>query len=94
MHACVADNKQCLCLIGLLLLFCSACRVRLEHQIESEYRASLQQKCYNERMLQQRYHYYGRREEAKRMELRSCDELSRRFASRTGTGAGGGTKAR
>ena len=29
-------------------------RVRLEHQIESEYRTSLQQQCYNERMLQQR----------------------------------------
>jgi hypothetical protein len=71
-------------------------RVRLEHQIESEYRTSLQQQCYNERMLQQRYHYYGRREEAKRMELRSCDELSRRFGSRTGTatGGGGGTKPR
>jgi hypothetical protein len=32
---------------------------------------------------QQRYHYYGRREEARRMELKSCDELSRRFGSRT-----------
>lgn len=27
-------------------------RVRLEHQIESEYRGALQQQCYNERMLQ------------------------------------------
>jgi hypothetical protein len=113
------------------------CSVRLEHQIESEYRGALQQQCYNERMLQvwcagvwgpcvccvvrdggsqlhgachampcmyhlvgpacsllplgfrvlqQRYHYYGRREEAKRMELKSCDELTRRFGSR-GAGA-------
>lgn len=58
-------------------------RVRLEHQIESEYRGALQQQCYNERMLQQRYMYYGRREEARRMELKSCDELSRKFGSKT-----------
>lgn len=41
--------------------------------------------------LQQRYHYYGRREEARRMELKSCDELSRRFGSRPGTAAAGGS---
>ncbi|KAL4430644.1 hypothetical protein ABPG75_005900 [Micractinium tetrahymenae] len=70
-------------------------RVRLEQQIESEYRGALQQQCYNERMLQQRYHYYGRREEAKRMELKSCDELTRRFGSRSAASAagGGGTAA-
>ena len=37
--------------------------------------------CYNERMLQQRYMYYGRREEARKMELKSCDELSSVFGS-------------
>lgn len=69
-------------------------RVRLEHQIESEYRGALQQQCYNERMLQQRYHYYGRREEARRMELKSCDELSRTFGSASSRGGGsGGTAA-
>lgn len=55
--------------------------MRLEHQIESEYRGALQQQCYNERMLQQRYMYYGRREEARKMELKSCDELARTFGS-------------
>ena len=38
---------------------------------------------------QQRYHYYGRREEAKRMELRSCDELTKRFGTRQAASAGG-----
>ena len=134
-------------------------RVRLEHQIESEYRGALQQQCYNERMLQvgaigctgtaqwlgcrmlgqpasvhafrtllssalpwlpclasalpllssttshlslvlhplhsqqQRYHYYGRREEARRMELKSCDELSRTFGSASSRGGGSGSAA-
>lgn len=47
-------------------------------------------------LVQQRYHYYGRREEAQRMELKSCDELTRRFGSRSAgpAAAGGGTAAR
>ncbi|PSC74428.1 T-complex 1 subunit beta [Micractinium conductrix] len=68
-------------------------RVRLEQQVESDYRGALQQQCYNERMLQQRYHYYGRREEARRMELKSCGELTRRFGGRTGGGAAGAAGA-
>ncbi len=36
--------------------------------------------------LQQRYHYYGRREEAKNMQLPSCDALTRRFRSKQAAG--------
>lgn len=39
--------------------------------------------CHPLSTLQQRYHYYGRKEEARRMELKSCDELTRRFGSKT-----------
>ena len=41
--------------------------MRLEMEIEREYRDSIQQACYQERMVQQRYVYYGHRERAKQV---------------------------
>lgn len=54
-------------------------RAQLEAKIESEYREALQSQCYQERMIQQRYKFYGHHEKAKEMPLRACDELVSRF---------------
>ncbi|KAL6770549.1 hypothetical protein ACKKBF_B31715 [Auxenochlorella protothecoides x Auxenochlorella symbiontica] len=55
-------------------------RARVEHHVESDYKEGLQQACYNERMMQQRYRYYGQKKKAEEMKLQSCAELAERFA--------------
>eukprot|EP00887_Chlorella_sp_A99_P007941 scaffold12.g7941.t1 len=68
-------------------------RVRLEQQVETDYRDWLQQQCYNEHMNKQRLYYYGQRERAMKMELRSCNELTTRFATPRPTAAQGAAAA-
>lgn len=60
-------------------------RMRLELQVESDWREAMQRNCYNEQMLRQRYQFYGQRQKAEQMKMPSCDELARKFG-------GGGTK--
>lgn len=58
------------------------CRLRLENQVETQYKETLQQACYQERMMQQRYRYYGHKRKAEEMKLENCQELSDRFSAR------------
>jgi hypothetical protein len=41
----------------------------------------MQQQCYNERLVQQRYAYYGHKDKAEQMELKACKELQARFGA-------------
>jgi DnaJ homolog subfamily B member 12 len=54
-------------------------RTRLELSIENEWRQSMQQTCYQERLLKRRFEYYGQKERAEHVKLTACDELARRF---------------
>lgn len=54
-------------------------RVRLEHAIETDWRQIMQQQCYNERMTQERYRYYGHHARADKMVLHSCKAIDERF---------------
>ncbi|KAK2080703.1 hypothetical protein QBZ16_000557 [Prototheca wickerhamii] len=63
----------------------SAKRARLEAQVEQQYREELQQACYQERMMQQRYRYYGHKRKAEEMKLERCEELNDRFGARPKT---------
>jgi hypothetical protein len=65
-------------------------RARLEAAIEKDWREAMQQHCYNERMLQQRYRYYGHNAKADGMELRSCKALDERFNPHPAGGAAAG----
>lgn len=54
-------------------------RTRLELSIENEWRQSMQQTCYQERLLKRRFEYYGQKERAEQVKLTACDELAKRF---------------
>ncbi|KAG7668428.1 hypothetical protein Ndes2526B_g00849 [Nannochloris sp. 'desiccata'] len=56
-------------------------RTRVELSIENEWRQSMQQTCYQERLLKRRFEYYGQKERAEQVKLTACDELARRFGS-------------
>lgn len=62
-------------------------RSRVELTVEGDWRAAMQQQCYQERVLKRRYEYYGHRKKAEAIKLASCEELARRFGDGTG-GAG------
>ena len=57
-------------------------RTRIELSIESEWRQSMQQTCYQERLLKRRFEYYGQKERADEVKLTACDELARRFGAK------------
>ncbi|KDD73902.1 hypothetical protein H632_c1745p0, partial [Helicosporidium sp. ATCC 50920] len=59
-------------------------RMRLENEVENDYKEMLQQKCYNERMIQQRYTYFGRADKARAMELEHCKQLNEVFGTASG----------
>lgn len=72
------------------------CRTRIELQVESDWRESMQRHCYNERLLRHRYEYYGQHERAAAVELKSCKELAAKFSAAgaaAGTAGGGGVSA-
>lgn len=55
--------------------------------MESDLREELQQRCYGERMLQQRYRYYGQKRKAETMEMPYCEELAERFGGKPNAAA-------
>lgn len=54
-------------------------RTRIELSIENEWRQTMQQTCYQERVLKRRFEYYGQKLRAEQVKLTACDELARRF---------------
>lgn len=54
-------------------------RNRLERVIEDEYKQALNTQCSQERMIQQRYKYFGQHAKASAVQLRSCEELVIKF---------------
>jgi DnaJ homolog subfamily B member 12 len=54
-------------------------RNRLEKVIEEEYKQALNAQCSQERMIQQRYKYFGQHEKARAVQLKSCEELVIKF---------------
>jgi hypothetical protein len=54
-------------------------RTRIEMSIENEWRQTMEQTCYQERVLKRRFEYYGQKEKAEQVKLSACDELARRF---------------
>ncbi len=63
-------------------------RTRVELSIENDWRQSMQQTCYQERLLKRRFEYYGQKERAEQVKLTACDELAKRF------GGGGASSAK
>lgn len=55
-------------------------RHRLEAGIENEYREFLNNDCYQQRMLKQRYQYFGQQRRADGISLASCQTLERIFS--------------
>ncbi|KAK9832482.1 hypothetical protein WJX81_000719 [Elliptochloris bilobata] len=57
-------------------------RLRLEGEVEVAYKQRLEQRCYNERLTQQKLYRWGQSERARSMELPNCSELNSRFGHR------------
>ena len=57
-------------------------RMRLEGEVEVAYKQRLEQRCYNERLTQQKLYRWGQSEKARSMELPGCSELNSRFGHR------------
>ena len=71
------------CIPHLLLCFVKCadlpCRDKVESEVERYYIERLQTVCYRERMHQQQLFRWGQRDQAKKMELPSCAELTSKF---------------
>ena len=50
--------------------------------MEVAYKQRLEQRCYNERLTQQKLYRWGQSEKARSMELPGCSELNSRFGHR------------
>lgn len=57
-------------------------RLRLEGEVEVAYKQRLEQRCYNERLTQQKLYRWGQAERARNLELPNCAELNSRFGHR------------
>lgn len=66
--------STCMCAVGRV--FC-VCPFPFNLQVESDVYERVYQRCQSERMAQHRAFTWGNREAARRMELTSCQELSR-----------------
>jgi hypothetical protein len=62
-------------------------RTRIELSIENDWRAAMQQSCYQERLLKRRFEYYGQKQRADQVKLTACEELGRRFGGGGDSGA-------
>lgn len=57
-------------------------RLRLEGEVEVAYKQRLEQRCYNERLTQQKLYRWGQAERARNLDLPNCAELNSRFGHR------------
>lgn len=56
-------------------------RIRMEVEIENEWRKAKQQACYHERLTKQHYQFRGQQDKAAAVKTPSCDELESIFGS-------------
>jgi len=56
-------------------------RLRMELQIEADWKEEMQRACYNERLLRHRYEYFGQKDRAAQVSMASCEALAKKFQS-------------
>lgn len=54
-------------------------RGKVEMEIERDWKDVMQKQCYNERLLKQRFEYYGQYDKAQKVSMASCEEVLRKF---------------